>query len=91
MGHWHVANRANRFNPLDNILAAVNAQVHGPYPVLDGSGGWSPPSSINPLAGRHALAVVSVRAKPKPRKPVAAAQLKTRSGGAAFVAAFPVD
>lgn len=55
--HWNVDGFDDRFNPLDNILAAVNAQVNGPYPVLDGSSGWSPPFSDNPYAtgGRATL------------------------------------
>lgn len=48
--HWKVDGFNDRFNPLDNILAAVNAQVNGPYPILDGSLGWSPPFSDNPYA-----------------------------------------
>lgn len=48
--HWKVDGYNNRFNPLDNILAAVNAQVNGPYSILDGSSGWSPPLSTNPYA-----------------------------------------
>jgi len=55
--HWKVDGFNDRFNPLDNILAAVNAQVNGPYPTLDGSSGWSPPFSRNPYAqgGRSRL------------------------------------
>jgi hypothetical protein len=55
--HWKVDGFDDRFNPLDNILAAVNAQVNGPYPILDGSSGWSPPFSKNPYArgGRSRL------------------------------------
>ena len=45
---WNVAGFDDVFNPLDNILATVNAQVNGPMPVLDGSSGWSPPRSKNP-------------------------------------------
>jgi hypothetical protein len=48
--HWNVDGFNDRFNPLDNILATVNAQVNGPYPILDGSSGWSPPFSENPYA-----------------------------------------
>lgn len=48
--HWKVDGFDDRFNPLDNILAAVNAQVNGPYYILDGSSGWSPPFSENPYA-----------------------------------------
>jgi hypothetical protein len=50
--HWQVGHRGDRFNPLDNILAAVNAQAHGATPILDGSSGWSPPMRHNPLRGR---------------------------------------
>jgi hypothetical protein len=46
---WKVSGFNNRFNPLDNILAAVNAQVNassiagaGPGNILDGRSGWSP-------------------------------------------------
>lgn len=55
--HWKVDGFDDRFNPLDNILAAVNAQVNGPYYILDGSSGWSPPLSENPYAkgGRSKL------------------------------------
>jgi len=55
--HWNVDGFNDRFNPLDNILAAVNAQVNGPYPTLNGRGGWSPPFSENPYAsgGRSRL------------------------------------
>jgi hypothetical protein len=48
--HWKVDGFNDRFNPLDNILATVNAQVNGPYYILDGSSGWSPPFSENPYA-----------------------------------------
>lgn len=54
--HWKVDGYNDRFNPIDNILAAVNAQVNGPYRILDGTSGWSPPFSHNPYAtgGRKA-------------------------------------
>jgi hypothetical protein len=64
MRHWHVAGRTDRFNPLDNILAAVNAQAHGPYYVLNGRSGWSPPLSRNPLRRRAALGVIAPRPEP---------------------------
>ena len=55
--HWKVDGFDDRFNPLDNLLATVNAQVNGPYYILDGSSGWSPPFSENPYAegGRSKL------------------------------------
>jgi hypothetical protein len=55
--HWKVGRRGDRFNPLDNILAAVNAQVHGDTRILNGHSGWSPPLRHNPLHGRHALRI----------------------------------
>ncbi len=74
--HWNVDGFNDRFNPLDNILAAVNAQVNGPYPILDGSSGWSPPFSDNPYSsgGRWRLVgaketVGAVAAKPYKGKP----------------------
>lgn len=45
---WHVDGFNDRFNALDDILAAVNAQVNGPHTILDGSSGWSVPLSHNP-------------------------------------------
>jgi SLT domain-containing protein len=55
--HWRVGSRRDRFNPLDSLLAAVNAQVHGPYKILDGTSGWSPPLARNPLATGAGFAV----------------------------------
>ena len=55
--HWRVGLRRDRFNPLDNILAAVNAQVHAPHPILSGRSGWSPKLRKNPLHGADAIQV----------------------------------
>jgi hypothetical protein len=55
--HWQVGHRGDRFNPLDNILAAVNAQVNGPHRVLSGRSGWSPRMSHNPLRGTKAVRI----------------------------------
>jgi hypothetical protein len=57
--HWKVDGFNDRFNPIDNILATVNAQVNGPYPILNGSSGWSPPMSENPYATGGKAEVVS--------------------------------
>jgi hypothetical protein len=56
---WQVGRRGDRFNPLDNILAAVNAQAHGGNRVLDGRSGWSPKMRHNPLRGRDAIRVIA--------------------------------
>jgi hypothetical protein len=48
--HWKVNGFNDRFNPLDNILAVVNAQVNGPMKTLDGSSGFATPWSKNPYA-----------------------------------------
>jgi hypothetical protein len=70
MEHWKVDGYNDRFNPLDNILAAVNAQVNGPYKILDGSMGWSPPLSENPYAeGGHSRVVGSADGEIIPEKP----------------------
>jgi hypothetical protein len=37
--HWQVGGRGDRFNLLDNILAAVNAQEHGMSYILDARSG----------------------------------------------------
>jgi hypothetical protein len=65
--HWKVDGFNDRFNPIDNILATVNAQVNGPYPILNGSSGWSPPFSNNPYAtgGRAEVVNDSTLAKGK--------------------------
>lgn len=76
--HWKVDGYDDRFNPLDNILAAINAQVNGPHYILNGSSGWSPPLSRNPYAtgGRKGnskliakTAAVGVKAHPYKGKP----------------------
>jgi hypothetical protein len=56
--HWKVRGHNDRFNPLDNLLAGVNAQVHGPYPVLRGASGWSPPMVRNPLKSKRAVKLI---------------------------------
>jgi len=50
---WKVKGHDNRFNPLSNILAAVNAQVNADCitktkRILDGSSGWGPQGGTNP-------------------------------------------
>jgi len=50
---WMVKGHDNRFNPLSNILAAVNAQVNAACitktkRILDGSSGWGPQGGTNP-------------------------------------------
>lgn len=57
--HWKVGGRNSRFNPLSNLLAGVNAQVHGPYAILSGRSGWSPPLVRNPLHRASASRVIS--------------------------------
>ena len=46
---WKVSGFNDIFNPLDNILAAVNAQAHSEMGyILDGSQGWGPSGGSNP-------------------------------------------
>lgn len=46
---WKVDGFNDRFNPLDNILAAVNAQTNsGMGYILSGASGWGPGSGANP-------------------------------------------
>lgn len=68
MRHWHVGARSDRFNPLDNLLAGVNAQAHGPHYILNGRSGWSPPYSRNPLRRHGVLGVTGVRHEPTRRR-----------------------
>jgi hypothetical protein len=56
--HWRLWGHNDRFNPLDNLLAGINAQVHGPYHILSGRSGWSPPLVRNPLHRRGAVRVM---------------------------------
>jgi len=66
--HWKVDGFNDRFNPIDNILATVNAQVNGPNPILDGSSGWSPPFSTNPYASGGRARNLAPKPKPKPKE-----------------------
>ena len=67
---WKVDGFNDIYNPLDNILAAVNAQVNAPHPILDGSSGWSvaeDPGS-NPYTSGGSSQVISAAATNKPVK-----------------------
>lgn len=73
--YWKVDGFNDRFNPLDNILAGVNAQVNAPYPIYDG-GGWSPGTSRpNPYRTGGKSEVIDgstaggAKGKPVERKP----------------------
>ncbi len=56
--YWKVDGFDDRFSPLDNLLAAVNAQVNadsiattgGTVEVLSGTGGWGPVGGSNPYS-----------------------------------------
>lgn len=93
--HWKVDGFDDRFNPLHNILAAVNAQVNGPYPILSGGSGWSPPFSPNPYAkggkkfkitgGGEASSSRNIPPKPykgKPQKDKMSRAVNAHAGGA---------
>lgn len=69
--HWKVDGFDDRFNPLDSILGAVNAQVNGPYKIMSGGIGWSPPWSHNPYAtgGRSRLVGDKETVGRLPKKP----------------------
>jgi len=45
---WKVPGFNNRFAPLSNALAVVNAQVNSQMSILDGSSGWAPGPGSNP-------------------------------------------
>jgi len=45
---WKVDGFNDIYNPLDNILAAVNAQVNSRMSILDGGSGWGPGAGSNP-------------------------------------------
>lgn len=56
---WKVDGFNDRFNPFDNILATVNAQVNsGMGYILDGHSGWGPGNGTNPYkSGGHSQIV----------------------------------
>lgn len=46
---WKVPGYDDILNPLDNIIAAVNAQKYTDIAILDGSSGWGPGAGANPF------------------------------------------
>jgi hypothetical protein len=80
---WMISGFEDRFNPLDNILAAVNAQVNSEMGyILSGASGWSPSGGANPYTsgGKSVKVVSSQTIAPDQNGSPAAAQAKSYQG-----------